>query len=105
VILAFLLDVGESLLSAIDRPPEWWIVESDILRPDRPIETFYADVPAEDVAVAVERVRPSSYAAVAERLTAPAWRDIPSTYVICLHDQAIPLPAQEQMAKRATHVR
>ena len=59
----------------------------------------------DDAAVAVERLQPSCYAIVTERLTAVAWRDIPSTYVICEQDQAIPLPAQEQMAKRATHVR
>ena len=30
-----------------------------------------------------------------------AWRDVPSTYVICDRDNAIPVPAQEAMAARA----
>ena len=42
---------------------------------------------------------------VTERLTAAAWRNTPSTYVICDEDQALPPAAQEQMAKRATNIR
>ena len=50
----------------------------------------------DDAAVAVERLQLSCYAIVTERLTAVAWRDIPSTYVICELDQAIPLPAKSR---------
>jgi pimeloyl-ACP methyl ester carboxylesterase len=37
-------------------------------------------------------------------LTNAAWRAVPSTYVVCEQDQAIPPFAQEAMAKRAETV-
>ena len=33
-----------------------------------------------------------------------AWRDVPSTYVICDRDNAIPVFAQEHLAQRAGDV-
>jgi pimeloyl-ACP methyl ester carboxylesterase len=104
-IAGFLLDVGESLLGLIEVEPPWWIVDGDTLTPGRPLETFFADVAVDDAARAVHRLQPSSYAIVTERLTAAAWRDVPSTYVICEQDQAIAPHAQEHMAERATNVR
>jgi pimeloyl-ACP methyl ester carboxylesterase len=38
---------------------------------------------------------------LSETLRAAAWHDRPSTYVVCERDQAIPLSAQEAMARRA----
>jgi pimeloyl-ACP methyl ester carboxylesterase len=104
-IAAPLLDVGESLLGLIEVEPPWWIVDGDTLTPGRPLEMFFADVAVDDAARAVHRLQPSSYAIVTERLTAAAWRDVPSTYVICEQVQSISLQAQEHMADRATQVR
>jgi pimeloyl-ACP methyl ester carboxylesterase len=104
-LAGFQLDVGESLLGLIEVEPPWWIVDGDVLTPGRPLETFFADVAVDDAARAVHRLQPSSYSIVTERLTAAAWRDIPSTYVICERDQALQLQAQEHMAQRATNVR
>ncbi len=104
-LAAFQLDIGESLLDFIDVKPPWWIVDDDTLMAGRPVETFYADLAPDDAARATDRLQPSSYAVVTERLTATAWRDIPSTYVVCEQDQAIPPSAQEHMAKRATSIR
>ena len=85
----FALDVGESLLGIITEPPPWWNIDGDTLIAGSPVETFYHDVPAEEADRAVARLRPSSYSIVTERLTAAAWREIPSTYVICDQDHAI----------------
>jgi pimeloyl-ACP methyl ester carboxylesterase len=104
-LAAFQLDIGESLLGLGGGPPPWWIVDADTLAAGRPLETFYADVPPDDATQAIERLQPSTYSIVTERLTAAAWRTIPSTYVICEEDQALPLAAQEHMAERATNVR
>jgi pimeloyl-ACP methyl ester carboxylesterase len=102
-LCAFQLDVGESLLGGIGQPPNWWLVDDDTLSPDRPVDTFYADVSPDLAAWAVSQLRPSTYT-VGQTLTAAAWRDIPSTYVICEHDRALPAAGQEQMARRATNV-
>jgi pimeloyl-ACP methyl ester carboxylesterase len=104
-LAAFQLDIGDSLLGLVDEPPPWWIVDGDTLTAGQPFETFYADVPPDDATRAIDRLQPSSYSMVTERLTAAAWRNTPSTYVICDEDQALPPAAQEQMAKRATNIR
>ena len=50
------------------------------------------------------RLGRQSRASVEEPLTNVAWRDVPSTYVVCEQDQAIPVFAQEAMSKRAGEV-
>jgi pimeloyl-ACP methyl ester carboxylesterase len=104
-VAAFQLDVGDSLLGVIEEPPPWWIVDDDTIAVDRPVERFYGDVPPGDAEWAENQLRPSSYTSVIESLTAAAWRNIPSTYVICEHDLALPPAAQEQMARRAADIR
>jgi pimeloyl-ACP methyl ester carboxylesterase len=104
-LAAFQLDIGDSLLGLVGEPPPWWIVDDDTLTSGRPLETFYADVPPDDAMRAIDRLQPSSYSTATERLTAAAWRNTPSTYVICEKDQALAPAAQEQMAKRATNIR
>ncbi len=104
-LAAFQLDIGDSLLGLVNEPAPWWIIDDDTLTAGRPLETFYADVPIDDATRAIDRLQPSSYSTVTERLTVAAWRSIPSTYVICEEDQALTPAAQEQMAKRATNIR
>lgn len=104
-VAGFQLDVGDSLLGVFEEPPPLWIVDGDTISVDRPVERFYGDVPPGDAAWAENLLRPSSYTTVTESLTAAAWRNIPSTYVICEHDQAFAPAAQEQMARRAADVR
>ena len=37
-------------------------------------------------------------------LTAAAWRELPSSYLLCEQDQALPVPAQEAMSARTSIV-
>lgn len=104
-VAAFQLDVGESLLGVTGNPPTWWNVDGDTLSADNPAEFLYGDVPPAVATWAESRLRPTSYAVVEESLTAAAWHDIASTYVVCEHDKAIPPSAQEQMGRRATDIR
>jgi pimeloyl-ACP methyl ester carboxylesterase len=104
-LAGFQLDVGDSLLGVAGEPPPWWIVDGDTIEVDRPVEIFYGDVAPDDAAWTENQLLPSSYTTVTESLTVAAWRNIPSTYVLCEHDQALPPPTQEQMAKRAGDVR
>ena len=104
-LTAFQLDEGESLLGAVGgQPPPWWRIEGDIVTPDNPHQVFFGDVPAEEADRAVERLLPQSLRAFTEELTAAAWKTIPSTYIICDNDQAIPVFAQEAMSARSTAV-
>jgi pimeloyl-ACP methyl ester carboxylesterase len=101
------LDVGESPLGARQGvPPPWWEVHEaegyvDALRPR---ETFYADVDPVTADAAIARLGHQSLASVSEPLTQVSWRKIPSTYVICEKDSAIPPAVQERMARRAHRV-
>ncbi|MEA5362708.1 alpha/beta hydrolase [Amycolatopsis sp., V23-08] len=104
-VTAFQLDEGESLLGVVGgQPPSWWKVDGDLFTPLTPHEIFFADVDPDVAAKAIARLRPQSYAVASDQLTAAAWKTVPSTYVVCEDDNAIPVFAQEAMAGRAGHV-
>ncbi len=105
-LCAFQLSVGESLLGSLGgTPPEWWDVHHDAGYVDaqRPEEVFFHDCGAETRADAGAKVRASHMALSAKHqtLTAVAWSSIPSTYVVCTQDRAIPPDAQRTMAERS----
>jgi pimeloyl-ACP methyl ester carboxylesterase len=106
-LCAFQLDVGESLLGmGHGTPPPWWEIDEvkgyiDALRPR---EIFYGDVDPLVADAAIARLGHQSLAAVSQPLTLASWHKIPSTYVICERDAAIPPAAQEGMARRAHRV-
>ena len=62
---------------------------------------FAADVPARVAAVMATAQRPLALAGVQEKSTAPAWKTIPSWYLIGRQDRVIPPAAQRFMARRA----
>ena len=111
------LDAGESTLDIAGRFPGGKV--ADALRPqpfaqadgtegtdlylDRAgfRSVFAADVPARTAARMASSQRPVTLAAFQEKATAPAWRTIPSWYLIGRDDQVIPPAAQRFMAKRA----
>jgi pimeloyl-ACP methyl ester carboxylesterase len=62
---------------------------------------FAADVPAGTAAQMASAQRPVTLAAGQEKCTAPAWKTIPSWYLIGRQDRVINPAAQRFMAKRA----
>ncbi|MEU4473564.1 alpha/beta fold hydrolase [Micromonospora sp. NPDC023888] len=70
-----------------------------------PREAFYADLSDADAETAIDQLVDQRLRACVDRVTEPAWRSIPSTYVVCANDRAISVPLQEKMADRATDVR
>lgn len=104
-LCAFQLDAGESLLAAVGgEPPPWWEVHDRHVVATGPEEVFYDDCPADLTGAAVGRLGLQSLAAFEQPLTRAAWREVPSTYVVCEADRAIPPFAQELMAQRAGDV-
>lgn len=105
-VAALQLDVGESVLGLTSgRAPAWWLVDGELVTPDEPLETFYADVPSVAASRAVARLRAHSVASFSQPVTAAAWHAVPSTYIVCDRDRAFPVPLQETLATRATYVR
>ena len=107
-LAAFMLDVGESLLDAMQHQlPDWISLDqaagSHIAQ--RSEEVLYGDCSPEVAANAAARLTRQSVAAIATPQTAAAWQSLPSTYLICDEDRAVPPPVQEAMAARAGTVR
>ena len=103
-LCAFMLDAGESLLSALaGPPPDWFAVDeaAGVSRVTDPVRAFYLDVDPAVAAGASERLVPQSLSSFAAPQSGAGWRGIPSTYVTCTQDQAIPYPAQQAMSGRA----
>ncbi|WP_214368955.1 alpha/beta hydrolase [Pseudonocardia sp. H11422] len=106
-LCAFQLDVGDSLASTVGgAPPDWWDVHAaegyvDALRPR---EIFYADVDEATARASIAQLGHQSIVALGQPLTKAAWRTVPSTYVVCDQDNAIPVVAQEAMAQRSKRV-
>jgi pimeloyl-ACP methyl ester carboxylesterase len=66
---------------------------------------FAADVPAPTVARMATAQRPVSLSAIQEKSTEPAWKTIPSWYLVGRQDEVFPAEAQRFMAERAgSHV-
>lgn len=106
-VTAFMLDEGESLVQALagELPPWIEIVAEGMASiPLTPIEAFYADADERDATAAAKRLQLQSTASFSDGLTAVGWKEIPSTYVVCEQDNAIPPVAQEGMAQRAGNV-
>jgi pimeloyl-ACP methyl ester carboxylesterase len=72
---------------------------------------FYQDCRDEDFAWALDRVVPERFPPpddpahrAGDACSSAAWQRIPSTYVLCTRDQAMPVPVQRLFADRATEV-
>jgi pimeloyl-ACP methyl ester carboxylesterase len=104
-LCAFQLDEGDSLLGSVGgEAPPWWEVHETSIVARTPEEVFYNGVSPELTARSVARLGRQSRASVEQPLTNVAWMAVPSTYVVCAQDQAIPVFAQEAMSKRAGEV-
>jgi pimeloyl-ACP methyl ester carboxylesterase len=107
-LTAFMLDEGESLFELVGGvEPDWWLKDPEerSLLPGQPEGRFFNDCTPEDTANAVSLLEPQSLPSVKQTVRSVAWRDIPSAYVICDQDNAIPVFAQELLAQRAQQVR
>jgi pimeloyl-ACP methyl ester carboxylesterase len=107
-LCAFMPDAGESVLSIIGGPPPWIVVHEDgrwLPDLEQAAATFYADCDAETQRASTARLRPMPTAPVEEPVYSAAWHDIPSTYVVCTEDAAIPVEWQRNLfAPRADDV-
>jgi pimeloyl-ACP methyl ester carboxylesterase len=107
-ITAFGLDEGESLASLSQQGPpspgSASVVPDDqgYLWIDRATfhKSFAADVTDDEAAVMAAVQRPLSVTSFTDTESTPAWKTIPSWYLVCTEDHMIPPPAQEFLAKR-----
>jgi len=114
-LAAFMADEGEDFLAmAALAPPEATnglgaaIAIEDgrsFVRPSEAAAAFYNDCPDDVAAWATQQLRAMPARTMGEPVAGPAvWRSVPSTYVVCEQDVAIPAPWQEVFATRADQV-
>ncbi len=106
-LTAFMLDEGETLYAACGSvDPDWWVRndENTLLTTKNPADVFYNTCSPEIAESALAQLRTQSISSFTQPITQVAWKTIPSTYIICEKDQAIPLFAQEGMSQRASQV-
>jgi pimeloyl-ACP methyl ester carboxylesterase len=104
-LCAFQLDVGDSLVSSLGgEVPPWQEISETHVRVTTPEAVFYNGVDPQLTAQAVARLHLHSTSALTQPLSRAAWTELPSTYVVCEQDQAIPVFAQEAMSARADTV-
>ncbi|KAJ5659417.1 hypothetical protein N7507_005868 [Penicillium longicatenatum] len=101
-ISAFLAEIGESLISAFGgQAPDWHLhdVEKDTVMAADPVERFLHDVP--DGEEWAKKLGPHSWFTKRSPASSAAYLTIPSSYLLCEDDKAIPLAVQQWMIERA----
>jgi pimeloyl-ACP methyl ester carboxylesterase len=107
-IAAFGLDEGETIGALLAQGPPTpaiahystdsrgfaWLPEDDF------VEHFAADVDPTRARVMHAVQQPISLSAFTEVMTVPAWKSLPSWYLVAQHDEVIPPDAERQFAAR-----
>ena len=96
-LCAFAAPEGVAVYSATKGPAKWQILTDTTSFPGDPVYQFYHDVDPELAQQAVENLGKHSLKAKWSPATYAAWKHIPSTYLVCEADRAIPLAVQEAM--------
>jgi pimeloyl-ACP methyl ester carboxylesterase len=105
-LTAFALDVGETVMAngAPPTPPSLLNtalrIDGDEITVDPALAgaAFYADCAIQPI----DRLKPMSAATFLVPITEPAWRSVPSTYVLCTLDQALDPDLQRFLSARCT---
>ncbi|WP_051856501.1 alpha/beta fold hydrolase [Streptomyces sp. NRRL S-1868] len=107
-LAAYMTQEGESLLSVHGKPtPE---PEDEDLTGTSPTvfadprTSLYSDLTDDQAEHAIGRLTEQSRRSFQQPVTHAAWRTVPSTYVLCERDQALPPQLQKKMSAHATHV-
>ncbi|KAK0113588.1 hypothetical protein ONS95_013835 [Cadophora gregata] len=100
-IAAFVPMEGVGLLQAFGgEEPPFYIVEKPWVTPfgpPGPIPLFYHDLPSAEAESWAAKLAPHSYATKFLGTDRCSWKEIPSSYLICEDDKAIPPSVQEAM--------
>lgn len=112
-LAAYNADAGETLAGFAPEDPaeanirpelDCELTEDGLLafRPDRAMEVLFHDCP--DPSAAAQHLRPMMPMFTQQAPDAVAWKEIPSTYVICTRDRATAVGVQRRLSARAQRV-
>ncbi|GAB7036967.1 MULTISPECIES: alpha/beta hydrolase [Catenuloplanes] len=104
-VSALQLDAGESLLGLTGgQVPPYWREHDGYVTVETAEQIFYDDLTPERTATALAGLRLQSRSSLEQPVTRAAWREVPSSYVVCSDDRSFPPQAQEMLAHRADTV-
>lgn len=99
-LAAYLPDEGQSMYDIHGLPlPDDLDVPFPLI-PD-PRNSLYGDLPDDAAEQAVGKLVDQTTRSCAERVTRAGWKTVPSTYIVCERDQALPPELQSTMSKHA----
>jgi pimeloyl-ACP methyl ester carboxylesterase len=106
LVSSYLPEVGQSLSSfGGDEPADFLDIDQEAgtftVRPDALAGTFLQDCDPDIQRRAAAMTAWQSLAVLEQPVDAAAWRDVPSTYLVCAHDRGTPAPRQREFARRA----
>ena len=109
LISSYLPEVGESLSSfGGEAPAPFLDVDPEggtfTVRPDAVAETFLQDCDADVQREAAKRTARQSLSVLGQPVETVAWKDVPSTYLVCARDRGTPAERQREFARRANRV-
>ena len=110
LVSSYLPEVGQSLadFGPADGPAPFLDVDpaagTFTVRPELLVETFLADCDAEVQAQAGEHLARQSVRVTGQPVGAAAWREVPTTYVVCTGDRGTSAERQRAYARRADRV-
>jgi pimeloyl-ACP methyl ester carboxylesterase len=97
--------IGPATLTIVPFPaPDGSTALEGIITPSVFREVFAADLPTRTVAVMASAQRPAALQLLGEPSGVPAWKTIPSWYLVAGRDNAIGTDLERFMAKRIPHV-
>ncbi len=108
-VSSYLPEVGQSLSSfGGEEPAPFLEIDPEAgtfaVRPEALADTFLQDCDPEIQRQAVDRTARQSLAVLGQPVRSAAWRDVPSTYLICARDRGTPADRQRGFAARAAGV-
>ncbi len=78
--------------------------QGDEVNPSNPHDIFYNDLSPSASAPYISALKTHSYLTFASTVTVAPWKTVPSTYILCEKDNAIPVPGQDGMIAAAKQV-
>lgn len=95
-LAAFIVPEGVSLIDSIPGIPGWWDIKDPYVHAIDP-DIFYNDLPAEEQKKWFDQLQSQSLGTFYAKTTGACWKAVPTSYLLCEQDKAIPAAAQEAM--------
>lgn len=109
LVSSYLPEVGQSLASfGGETPAPFLDIDPDggtfTVRPESLADVFLQDCDAEIQRQAASRLARQSLTVLDQPVRTAAWKQVPSTYLVCAQDRGTPVERQREFARRASAV-